>query len=388
LPHDVNLSILALDLPFTHGSRAERVSALPQVFSNFPIGVQLWPQTRRKACVLNEGYTFSLLENATDTYHFSVVAGTHRIRQIFESFISSMPDEAFFILEFYTTDPSFVEQGQKNPTPAVYYSPYMPVSELLDALEPYWDRLLNDGFVGFGLANNRASLELFYSEEKVLTCFTDNHIRLTDLLARVGIPHCSNLPLHTDLGHDHLSLLCLDRSSLPAELQKFSERDLDYAHFCREIAENLGMYPVEESISFFFSRKEQHQIEALLRQRPEYEEFAEEDFGGLLLDWNDFVGECCTNFEGDLWEYRQGLRLRDMIQYVIETSLPVVGGRIREALQESDDRFRQSLSNHRKRLDSPGSGLPAEDHFWRNGIIRNAGVDLRRDLIRDGWYKP
>lgn len=361
---------------------------MSQVFANFPIGVRLWPQTRRKQLLLEEGYTFSLLENATDTYHFSVMAGTHRIRRIFESFASNIPDEAFFILEYYASDPAFSEDGQKNPAPDVHYSPYMPVNELLDSLEPYWDRLLNDGFVGFGLANNRASLELFYSEEKLLTCFTDNHLRLTDLLTKIGLPYRQNLPLHTDLGHDHLSLLCLDRSSLPAELRKFSDRDLDYVHFCRDISETLGMYPVEESISFFFSRKEQLQIEDLLSRRPEYEEFTEEDFGGLLLDWNDFVGECCTNFEGDLWEYHQGLRLRDMIQYIIEESPPIVGGRIREALQEADERFRQTLSDQRKRMDRPGSGLPPEDHFWRNGIIRNAGVDLRRDLIRQGWYQP
>ena len=361
---------------------------LPQVFSNFPVGLQLWPQSRSKRSILQEGYTFSLLENATDTYHFSVMAGTHRVRQVFETFAASVPDEAFFILEFYTSDPAFAEPGDKNPAPAVHYSSYMPVRELFDALEPYWDRLLNDGFVGFGLANNRASLELFYSEEKVLTCFTDNHLRLTDLLARVGIPHSSDLLLHTDLGHDHLSLLCLERSDLPAGLQKFTERDLDYAHFCREIVENLGMYAVEESISFFFSRKEQHQIEDMLRQHPEYAEFSDEDFGGLLLDWNDFVSECSTNFEGDLWEYRQGLRLRDMIQFVIEASPPIVGSRITEALQESDERFQQSLTDRRKRLDGPGTDSPPEDHFWRKGIIRNAGVDLRRDLIRHGWYKP
>lgn len=360
---------------------------MPKIFPNFPIGLQLWPQTRRKASLLQEGYTFSLLENATDTYHFSVMAGTHQIRQIFETFACRIPDEAFFILEFYTSDPAFTDQDDKNPAPAVHYSPYMPISELFSALEPYWDRLLNDGFVGFGLANNRASLELFYSEEKVLTCFTDNHLRLTDLLAGVGIPHSTDLLLHTDLGHDHLSLLCLDRSSLPAGLQKFTERDLDYAHFCREIVENLGMYAVEESISFFFSRKEQHQIEDLLRRHPEYTEFADEDFGSLLLDWSDFVGECCTTFEGDLWEYRQGLHLRDAIQYVIEVSPTLVADRISEALQESDERFQQSLTDHRKRLDGPGSGAPVEDHFWRRGIIRNAGVDLRRDLIRQGWYQ-
>ncbi len=371
-----------------HGFTNKRVDALSEIFPHFPIGLQLWPQSQRKAKGLREGYTFSLLENATDTYQFTVLAGTQHIREIFERFAGTVPDEAFFILEFYMTDPAFTDPEAAPPSPSVHYSPYMPISEMFEILAPYWDRLLHDGFVGFGLANNRASIELFYSEEKLLTCFTDNHLRLTNQLARTGLKHYKDLPLHTDLGHDHLSLLCLDRPQLPAELQTFSERDLDYAHFCREIVENLGMYPVEESISFFFSRKEQNQIEAQLRQNPEFADFAEEDFGGLLLDWHDFVGECSSRFEGDLWEYRQGLRLRDMIQYIIDASPAIVRERICEALQESDERFQQSLIDSRKRLDSPSAPLPTEEHFWRNGVIRNAGVDLRRDLIRCGWYKP
>ena len=92
----------------------------------------------------------------------------------------------------------------------------MPVDEILDTIEPYWDRLMNDGFVGFGIANNRASQEMFFSEEKVLTCFTDNHIRLMNLLARSGVPHSKDLTLHTDMGHDHLSLLCHPADALPA----------------------------------------------------------------------------------------------------------------------------------------------------------------------------
>ena len=248
--------------------------------------------------------------------------------------------------------------------------------------------MLNDGFVGFGLANNRASQELFYSEEKLLTCFTDHHIRFMNQLSRAGIPHRSEMLLHTDLGHDHLSLLCLDRPSLPAILQGYSDRELDYANFCRELLETLGMYPVEESLSFFFSRREQQWIEELLQSHQEYAEFAEEDFGALLLDWNDFVAECTNRFEGDLWEYRQGLRLRDMIQFVITSTPEPLCSRIREALQEPDERFRQSLTDRRKRLDDPQVPPPSDAHFWYNGVIRHAGVDLRRDLIRHGWYKP
>jgi hypothetical protein len=358
---------------------------LPQVFPDFPIGLQLWPQARRRPRVLREGYSYSLLENTSDTFHFSVLAGMPRIRETFVKFAQGLPDEAFFILEFYTAEPNTDEQDP--PCPTIHYSPYLPVNEILEALEPYWDRLMNDGFVGFGLANNRDSQEMFFSEEKVLTCFTDNHIRMMNQLAASGIPHRKEMLLHTDMGHDHLSLLCLDRPSLPHSLQGFSDRDLDYACFCRELLESLSMYPVEESLSFFFSRREQRLIHELLSQHPDYEEFAEDDFGTLLLDWNDFVQECSASFEGDLWEYRMGLRLRDLIQYVISNTSPPLSQRILEALADPDERFRQSLSDLRKRLDGPGT-THSEDHFWYNGIIRNAGVDLRRDLIRHGWYKP
>lgn len=358
---------------------------MSDLFTNFPAGLQLWPQAKRRSRSLHEGYNFSLLENSSDTYHFSVLTNAVRVREVFDLFTANMPDEAFFILEFYTTEPS--AKDSEPPAPTIHYSPYMPTSEILDAIEPYWDRLLHDGFVGFGLANNRSSQEMFYSEEKVLTFFTDNHLRLTNQLAKAGIPHQAELLLHTELGHDHLSLLCLERETLPQVLQDFSDRDLDYAHFCRELVDQLGMYPVEESLSFFFSRKEQKAIEDILGQHPGYEEFAEDDFGALLLDWNDFVQECCTNFEGDLWEYRMGLQLRDMLHHVISACEEPLKGRILEVLKEPDEKFRQILIDSRKRLDNPGS-VSSDEHFWYNGVIRNAGHELRRDLIRDGWYKP
>jgi hypothetical protein len=359
--------------------------SLPNFFSNFPAGLQLWPQAKRRSANLREGYNFSLLENSKDTFHFSVLTSALRVETAFNEFAASMPEEAFFILEFYTTEPNANEQ--EPPTPTIHYSPYLPVPDILTAIRPYWSRLVHDGFVGFGLANNRSSQEMFYSEEKVLTFFTDNHLRLTNQMAQAGIPHRPELLLHTELGHDHLSLLCLERENLPVCLQEFSDRDLDYAYFCRELIDKLDMYPVEESLSFFFSRKEQKLIEEILGQHPNYEEFAEDDFGALLLDWNDFVQECCTNFEGDLWEYRMGLQLRDMLHHVLSACEEPLKICILEVLKDPDEKFRQLLIDNRKRLDNPGTP-PAEEHFWYNGVIRNAGHELRRDLIRDGWYKP
>lgn len=358
---------------------------MPDFFKNFPVGVQLWPQAKRRARSLQEGYNFSLLENSSDTYHFSVMASPTRIEKAFKNFAASIPDEAFFILEYYTTEPTGNEQDQ--PTPTIHYSPYMQVAEILAGIEPYWDRLLHDGFVGFGLANNRSSQEMFFSEEKILTFFTDNHLKLTNQLAKAGIPHKPDLLLHTELGHDHLSLLCLERENLPQCLQDFSDRDLDYAYFCQELVDQMGMYPVEESLSFFFSRNEQKLIDDILAQHSGYEEIAGDDFGALLLDWNDFVQECCGGFEGDLWEYRMGLQLRDVLHHVTSCCEDPLKGRIMDVLKEPDEKFRQLLIDNRKRLDKPCSSS-ADEHFWYNGVIGNAGHELRRDLIRHGWYKP
>jgi len=148
------------------------------------------------------------------------------------------------------------------------------------------------------------------------------------------------------------------------------------------------MYPVEESLSFFLSKKEQDLIEARIAEYPDFEEFAEEDFGSLLLDWNDFVAECEAAFEGDLWDYRQGLKLRDLIQFVAEGLPDDLSRKILDIVAEADENFRKNLVDSRKRLDPPGN-LPVKDErFWYRGVVRNKGADLRRDLIRHGWYKP
>ena len=248
-------------------------------------------------------------------------------------------------------------------------------------------RILHDGFVGFGLANNRAGMEIFYSEEKVLTCFIDNHIRVTNLLRNHAIPHVPDLAFPTDWGHDHLSLLCHKRRDLPPELSDYSDTELDYMKFCVELADDLEMYKVEEGLSFFLSKREQDEIEVRLRDHPDFAHFADEDFGGLLLDWNDFVSECEAAFEGSLEEYRYGLRLRDLIQYVIEGVPETVCEKIEEIVGEADRMFRQNLTDCRKRLDSPDDIPVASEQFWYHGMVRNQGVTLRRDLIRQGWFR-
>jgi len=359
---------------------------LPLEITDYPLGIRLWPsEFRHGRQPIREGYCFSPLENTADSFRFTALAGAEKVAAIFRSFASCLPDEAFLILEFYE-EPA-PQKSEEQPVPTVYYSPYLPKEELLATLEPYLPRLIHDGFVGFGLANNRAGLELFYSEEKVLTCFAGNHIRVMDLLARHGLQHDPQVLIPTDLGHDHLSLLCHPRGALPLPFAAMSEGELDYVQFCSELTELLDMYQVEESLSFFLSEREQDSIESCLTAHPQFAEFAEEDFGSLLLDWHDFVDECEAGFEGDLWEYRQGLKLRDMIQHVAEAVPAVLGDKILEIVADADSRLRKNMVDVRKRLDPPAEIRARDDHFWYRGMVRNQGVYLRRDLIRQGWYK-
>lgn len=360
---------------------------MPLEIADFPLGIRLWP-TELRQCrqPIREGYCCSPLENAADSFRFTALAGAGKVATIFRSFASCLPEEAFLILEFYE-EPAPLE-SEEQPLPTVYYSPYLPKGEILKTLEPYLPRLIHDGFVGFGLANNRAGLELFYSEEKVLTCFSGNHIRIMDFLSRHELPYDPQVFFPTDLGHDHLSLLCHPRRSLPQPFATMKASELDYIQFCGELTELLDMYQVEEALSFFLSEREQDSIETCLTAHEQFAEFAEEDFGSLLLDWSDFVAECEAGFDGDLWEYRQGLKLRDMIQHVVEAVPTALGDKILEIVADADSRLRKNLIDSRKRLDPPSEIRAREDHFWYRGIVRNQGVFLRRDLIRHGWYKP
>ncbi len=364
---------------------------MPPDSFDYPLGIRPWRNDRKdRARRQTEGYLFSLLENSADAYRFSAIAGATKIPAIFRSFARLLPEEAFLILEYYQeeaeTDPP--SEGEDRPEPTVFYSPYLPTEELLDLLEPYLDRLVHDGFVGFGLANNRAGFELFCSEEKVLTCFTGNHLRMMDLFARHDIPFDPRVKFPSDFGHDHLSLLCHPRTALPAPLCDMPDEQLDYLHFCAELTEELEMYPVEETLSFFFSQKEQDLIEERLFSDEAYADFADDDFGGLLLDWDDFVCECQASFEGDLWEYRQGLRIRDAIQFVIDGMPKLLREKILDIVREGDETFQKNLIDRRKRLDPPGEPRTSAERFWYHGMVRNQGAPLRRDLIRQGWYKP
>jgi len=356
---------------------------------DLPVGLRRWHTENEKNPRQVEGFELSLLEDCENAYRFTAAVGAKKISRIFNGFSLFLPVDAFFILEFYPEE-SLISRpscSEERPAPEVFYSPYLPTGDILKTVTPYLERMIHDGFVGFGIANNRKGLELFYSEEKVMTFFTDNHLRLSDLLYRYQIPYATDLVVPADFGHDHLSLLGFPRKHLPETLRQLSDKELDSCTFCQELVDELDMYPVEEGLSFFLTRKEQEQIALLMKQELPDDELAEIEFGSLLLDWSDFVTECENAFEGDLWEYRQGLKIRDTIQLVIEAAAKPLAEKISTIVAEPDSNFQNILTDRRKRLDPPSSPKLQLERFWYQGMVCNQGTFLRRDLIRQGWFK-
>ncbi len=352
-----------------------------------PAGIRRW-QDNTKNFLQREGFEYSLLDDCDNAYRFTSVAAVDKIESIFNHFTRFISDESFFILEYYPEEIflSRPSDSDQRPIPAVFYSPYLPTGFILKHVAPYINRMIHDGFVGFGIANNRKGLEFFYSEEKILTFFTDNYLRLSNFLHQHEIPHSDNLVLTADYGHDHLSLSGLPQNLLPESLHGFANNELDATIFCRELIENLDMYQVEEGLSFFLTRKEQGQIEELIQSKLPNHEMSEVEFGGLLLDWSDFVTECEHTFGGDLWEYKQGLMIRDTIQLVIEVAPKLLADKITTIVSEPDNTFRKILIDRRKRLDPPTEIKLTQTPFWYHGMVQNQGSDLRRDLIRHGWF--
>lgn len=353
-----------------------------------PLGLRRWDRQKSSLNLQQEGYALSLLEDCENAYRFTAIATASKVAGLINAFSRYMPEEAFFIIEYYPDEPLIQRPASSNkrPDPEVFYSPYMPTAEIINLVQPYFDRLIHDGFVGFGLANNRQGLEMFYSEEKVLTFFTDNHLRLCNFLQRQGLPFNQDLVLPADFGHDHLSLLGLPTHELPDSLQQLNRDDLDSVNFCQDLIDILDMYPVEEGLSFFLTRKEQDQIARMMLGQNHFGEMGDIEFGTLLLNWSDFVTECEEGFEGDLDEYRLGLKVRDLIQYVIDSAPEDLTERIERIVSDPDATFRRILTDRRKRIDNHEPPREPQAPFWYQGIVRQQGAILRRDLIRNGWF--
>lgn len=352
-----------------------------------PCGLSVWAsELCRPEFRLRQGFCYTHLEECKDAFRFAVLADSDKLPALFHDCSSLVSEESFFVLEYYP-DKFLLADNDKPIEPTVFYSPYLATNDILAMIEPYLSRLIHDGFVGFGLANSRLGAELFYSEEKAFTCFTANHIRTMNILARHGLNHRNELLFPADFAHDHLSLVSLEGKQRPAQLRSFTPQQLDYINFCGELVEMFEMQPTTSNDDFFLSCKEQDAIETFLGCQPDLNWNGDEEFINLLLDWKDFVDECCEGFNGSLDDYYRGLKIRDIIARVVDQTDNTTRDKLLKFISEADNTFRSQLvETSRKMFNDANCDLFRQQRFWRWGVTRNHGSTLRRDLIRNGWY--
>lgn len=357
-----------------------------------PCGLSLWPsELKRPDFRIEPGYYYTQLEECEGAFRFIILSDIDALPQLLHDCCTLVSDESFFILEYYPDEVDVeveVEDENTPVEPTVFYSPYLPTEEILEILQPYLSRLIHDGFVGFGIANNRLGAEIFYSEEKALTIFTANHIRTMDILSRYHLRHRAEILFPADFAHNHLSLSSIPQEELPPELRQFGPEELDYVNYCAELVDLFFMSATSDTDNFFLSAAEQDAIAEIMLKQNEIEWDEEEEFVNLLLDWKDFVVMCKAGFEDDLAEYLEGLVMRDCIAMVCSQCNSQLRHKLQQFIAEADKTFKHLLTDTSK---SPLRGRctkhPRNLHFWHWGVPREYGVELRRDLIRIGWYQ-
>lgn len=345
---------------------------------------------------IRQGFCYSHVDDCKDAFRFAALIDLEKLPALIHDCATLLSDECFFVLEYYPD--KVINCADDTPAePTIFFSPYMETAEILEDIAPYLSRLMHDGFVGFGLANSRQGVELFYSEEKAFSCFTDNHIRTMNIFAQHGLRYQEELLFPADFAHDHFSLISLSAHQLPAELRSFSREELDYVNYCGELIELFEMQATTSGEEFFLSGKEQDYIASLLNGQPEIDWESDDEFIHLMLDWKEFVKECHQGFTGDLDDYASGLKLRDIIATVTDKTNDTIRHKLLKFIDGADTMFRRQLvetARHMpdnysvKRQHPPRRPLPHKHHqnFWRWGVTRNQGSSLRRDLIRSGWF--
>ncbi|MDY0212794.1 MAG: hypothetical protein RBR06_07285, partial [Desulfuromonadaceae bacterium] len=229
-----------------------------------PCGLSLWPsELKRPDFCIEPGYYYTQLEECEGAFRFIALSDIDALPQLIKDCCTLLSDECFFILEYYP-DEVATEDEDGTVEPTVFYSPYLPTEEILETLQPYLSRLIHDGFVGFGLANNRLGAEIFYSEEKALTIFTANHIRTMDIFNRYHLHHRSEILFPADFAHNHLSLSSIPPDELPTELQQFKPEELDYVNYCSELVDLFFMTATSDTDNFFLSVSEQDTIAEIM----------------------------------------------------------------------------------------------------------------------------
>lgn len=351
-----------------------------------PGGLRVWESEKIKAELnVQQGFCYSRVEECTDAFRFAALIDIKKLPDLIYDCAALLTHESFFVLEYYPDKITNIDDGTPA-EPTIFYSPYMETEEIFDILTPYLSRLIHDGFVGFGLANSRQGVELFYSEEKAFTCFTANHIRAMNIFTQHGLRFKEELLFPADFAHDHFSLISLNSRQLPHELQKFSREELDYVNYCGDLIELFEMQSTTSGEEFYLSGKEQDYISNLLEQEPELNWSSDDEFIHLLLDWKEFVKECNQGFEDTLADYESGLQVRDIIAIVTDKSEEIIRTKLLKFIDGADTIFKHQLVETSRHIPESSAQKRSDQTFWRWGVTRKQGVALRRDLIRSGWF--
>ena len=152
-----------------------------------PRGVAILRTEQGELFEPQEGFIRQESSEPSFTAKYIVSCSGERLGTLIRGLIDAcIPSRGYVILCYGKTQASDYEH--------TYLSPFTATARLVAALDPYWDRLLNDGTVAWGIGwyNEQNHEEIFVDEFKIITVMTSQQ-SMEDLLHSQGISYVPNL---------------------------------------------------------------------------------------------------------------------------------------------------------------------------------------------------
>lgn len=138
--------------------------------------------------LLSEQYD---IQQQQDLFRFTANVHAHKIKEVFQHFITMQTEPLFFILELPTNgaDEHCLRKSDTDPMHVdVYYIDGLDADQALTLLTRYGELLINDGISRFGFGVHDDSAELMLGKYNSLTLWTDRIERYQDFFAAHQIP--------------------------------------------------------------------------------------------------------------------------------------------------------------------------------------------------------
>ena len=307
------------------------------------------------------------MENSVGAYQFAISGPPLLIIELIKSFFDRY-DISFLILEHHDED---AETGELAENHALFCSPGVEENGISAAIMHMLPSIIENQYIGLGFAGSDRGFEAFVSSDGMISLFVDNYLQMTDLLSRSGFRHQKEFAIP------------VEENFYPSPSQK-----REASTVVSSLVEMLGMYPIDEPVIIFFSSQEQLMMDRCLKQHIAFSDYSGDDFEGFLAEWADFVYECEEGFEATIWDYNDGLNIRDLIEHIIRNVGSPLDEKIGDAIIDYDNRFDAILVDRDRNIDPPRDVyIDGDIPFWYRGIPKKYGTELRRDLIRCGWYE-